>query len=101
GVGVVILQANLHDHAAALGFHVDGFVVKNLLAPIQMLDELGDAAVVLELGRFRLARLGISGAFVGQRDQQALIEKRQFAQALGQRVKVVFGGGKDASIGQE
>ena len=27
-IGVVVLQPDLHDHAAALGFHVDGLVVQ-------------------------------------------------------------------------
>ena len=49
GVGVVVLQRDLHGDAVALGFHVDGLVVQNLLALVQVLDELGDAADVLEL----------------------------------------------------
>ena len=55
GVGVVVLQTDLHDHAAALGFHVDDFVVQHLLAAVQVLDEFGDAAVVFELGGLRFA----------------------------------------------
>ena len=101
GVGVVVLQPDLHDYAAALGFHVDGLVMQHLLAAVQMLDELSDATVVLELGGLRLARFRISGAFVGQRDQQAFVQESQFAQALRQGVVVVFRGGKDASVGQE
>ena len=100
-VGVVVLQPDLHDHAAALGFHVDGLFVQHLFAAVQMLDELGDAAVVFELGRFRFAGFCVRGALVGERDQQAFIQERQLAQALRQRVVVVFGGGKDAAIGQE
>ena len=100
-VGIVVLQANLHDHAASLGFHVDGLFVKHLLAAVQMLDKFGDTAVVFELGGFRFAGLGIGSAFIGERDQQALVQERQLTQALGQRVEVVFSGGKDASIRQE
>ena len=40
-------------------------------------------------------------ALVGERDEQALVQERQFAQALRERVEVVFGGGEDALVGQE
>ena len=96
GVGVVVLQADFHDDAVFLGFHVDRLVVQNLLAAIQVLDELGDAAVVLELSVLRFAGLRIGGALVGQRDQQAFVQESQFAQALRQRVVVVFSRGEDA-----
>jgi hypothetical protein len=49
GVGVVVLQRDLHHHAVALGLHVDGLLVQHLLALVEVLDELGDAAGVLEL----------------------------------------------------
>ena len=49
GVAVVVLQRDLHGHAVALGFHVDRLVVQHVLAAVQVLDELRDAAVVLEL----------------------------------------------------
>ena len=58
-VAVVVLQADLHGHAAALGFHVDRLVVQHLLAAVQVLDEFGDAAVVFELGALGLAGLGV------------------------------------------
>ena len=60
GVGVVVLQADFHDDAVFLGFHVDRLVVQNLLAAVQVLDELGDAAVVLELGVLRPRRSSAS-----------------------------------------
>src|SRR3979409_54527 len=66
-----------------------------------MLDELRDTAGVLELGVLGLARLLIGGTLVSERDQQSLIEERQFAQPLCQRVVGVFGRGEDAAIGQE
>ena len=50
GVGVVVLQADFHDDVVSFGFHVDRLVVQDLLAAIQVLDELSDAAVVLEVG---------------------------------------------------
>ena len=57
--------------------------MQNVLAAIQMLDELGNAAAVVEL----VALDGIL-AFVGQRDLEALVQERQFAQPLRQRVEV-------------
>ena len=95
GVAVVVLQRDFHGDAVALGFHVDRLVVQHALAAVQVLDELGDAAVVLELGALGLAGLRIGGALVGQRDQQALVEERHLAQALRQRVVVVFGDGEN------
>ena len=64
GVAVVILNANFHGHAVALGFHVDRLIVKNRFAAIEVLDKFRDAAVVLELGALRFAGLGISLALV-------------------------------------
>ncbi len=49
GVGVVVLERDLHGDVVALGLHVDGLLVQDLLAAVQVLDELGDAAGVLEL----------------------------------------------------
>src|SRR5260370_7761460 len=49
-VSVVVLQRNLHVDAVALGIHVDGLIVQDRLAAVQMLDELGNAAVVLKFG---------------------------------------------------
>ena len=97
GVGVVVLQRDLHGHAVALGLHVDRLVVQHLLALVQVLDELGDAAGVLELCVLGLAGLGVGGALVGERDLDALVQEGELAQALGQRVVVVLGDGEDAS----
>ena len=90
-IAIVILQRNLHVDFVALGFHVDWLVVQHALATVEVLDELRDAAVVLELGALRLTGLGIGGALVGQRNEQALVQERHLAQPLRQRVVVVFG----------
>ena len=95
------MQTDLHNYAATLGLHVDGFVMQHLLAPVQVLDKFRDAAVVFEFGGFRFPGLGVTRALIGQGDQQALVEKSQLAQSLGQRVKVIFGGRKNASIRKE
>ena len=75
GVAVVVLQRDLHRHVVALGFHVDRLVVQHLLAAVQVLDELGDAAGVLELGALGFAGLRVGGALVGQRDLRPLFRK--------------------------
>ena len=100
-VAVVVLQADLHDDTAALGFHVDGLVVQNLLSAIQVLDKFRNAAVVFELDSFRLAGFGISGAFVSERDEQAFVEEGQLAQALGQGIEVVLRNCENAFVGKK
>src|ERR1700761_5226191 len=66
-----------------------------------MLDELCNAAVVLELGLLRFTRLLVRSALVGQRDQQALVKERHLAQALRQGVVVVFADGEDFLVGKK
>ena len=87
--------------SVAFGFHVDGLLVQYILAAVQMLDELGDAAVVLELGALGLAGFRIGRALVGEGDEQALVQKGKLAQALRQRVLVVLGGGENLAVGNE
>ena len=101
GVGVVVLQRDFHGNAIALGFHVDRLVVQDGLAAVQVLDELGDAAIELEFRALGLAGFGIGRALVGERDQQSLVEECQLAQALRKRVVVVFGDGEDRGVGHE
>ena len=100
-IPVVVLQPDLHGHAAALGFHVNRLIVQHLFAAIQMLDELRDAAVVFEVRVLGLARLRVGRALVSQRDQQSLVKEREFAQALSQGVVVIFCRSKNAAIGEE
>ena len=101
GVCVVVLQPDFHVDAVAIVLHVDRLVVQNLFAAIEMLDELRDAAVVLELGALGFASLRIRSTLVGQRDDQAFVQKGQFAQPLRQRVVVVFERGEDGLVGHE
>ena len=75
--------------------------MQNLLAAIEVLDELRDAAVVLELGTLGLAGFRIGVALVGERDLQALVQERQLAQPLGQRVVVNSRRGEDARDREE
>ncbi len=69
--------------------------MQNALAAVQVLDELSNAARVFELQLLGFAGLGVGIAFVGERDLQAFVQESQFAQPLGQRVKVVFGDGEN------
>src|SRR5664280_2651745 len=66
-----------------------------------MLDELGNPARVLEELLLALACLGVGGSLVGERDFQALVQEREFAQALCQRVVVEFGDGEDGLVWKE
>src|SRR6266478_4467052 len=101
GISVVVLQPDLHGHAIALGFHVDGFFVEHLLSLVEVLDEFCNAATVLEFSLLGLTGLGISSALVNKSDEQAFIQKSQLAQALRQGVKVVFRGSKDFPVRQK
>ena len=101
GITVVVLQADLHDHAVAVGFHVDGLVMEELLASVQVLNEFGNTAVVFELDRLSFARFRVCGALVGQRDLETFVQEGQFAQALGQGVEVIFCNCEDALVRQE
>ena len=93
-VGVVVLQGDFDFDGAALPFDVDRRIVQRGFAAIQMLDEFADAAGEAE---FR----GFFGAFVGERDLQALVEKGQFAQALRQGVEAVDGFVEDGGVGMK
>src|SRR5450755_1617365 len=102
GVRVVVLHADLDVYVVFVGFHVDRLFVERLFAAVQMLDELGDAAVVLDFGTLGFAGLGVGLAFIGERDDQALVEEREFAQALRQGVEVVLdSGGENRFVGDE
>ena len=101
GVGVVVLQRDVDFDAVARGLHDDGLVVQHGLAAVEMLDELGDAAGVTELGAASFAGLGVGSALVGERDFEALVEEGHLAQPLRQRVVVELGGGEDGLVGQK
>ena len=72
-IPVVVLHANFHDHAGALLFHVNRLIVQDLLATIQMLNELSNTAGVFELSGLWFAGFCVSRALVCERNQQAFI----------------------------
>ena len=93
-VGVVILQGDFNFSVALFPFHVDRRIVKSGFAAIEVLDEFGNAAGEAELG-------GFFGAFVVERDLQALVEESVFAEASGKSVVAKDGFFEDAGIGVE
>ena len=97
-VAIVVLQPNLDHHTVALRLHVDRPFMEHTLAAVQVLDKFGDAAVVLEFNFLGLTCLRVGRPLIGQRNQQAFIQESQLAQALGQRIEVVFSGGEDGSV---
>ena len=101
GVAVVVLKRDLHIDAIAQSLPSRSACRAEPACPVDVLDELGDAAGVFELGALGLAGLGVGGALIGKRDFEALVQEGEFAQPLRQGVVVVFGDGEDGSIGQE
>ncbi len=101
GVGVVVLQRDLHGDAITLGFHVDGLVVEHLFAFVDVPDKLCDPARVLELLVLGLAGLRIGSALVGEMNLEAFVEEGELTQALSEGVVVELGYGEDGLVGQE
>src|SRR6185369_614268 len=76
-VAVVILNRDFDREVIVFLFEVDRLVVQRRLVLVQVLYELGDAALVIELVRpLRLLTL------VFDRDADALVEKRLLTQPL-------------------
>ncbi len=96
-IPVVVLQRQFHGQKSAIqlafALKINRLLMQHGFAAIQMPDKLGDTAAVVEL-----AHLHRIHALVGERDGEALIQERQLAQALGQRVVVEFKRGHDGGI---
>ena len=88
GVTVVILEGDLHGDGAAgtelLALNVNGVLVQDGLALVEVADELRDTTGIEEFCDF----FGVF-ALVSQGDLQALVEEGEFAEALRQGVEVV------------
>ena len=82
-ITVVVLERELHVDVVAVAFRVDRRGVKHFLVFVEVLDEFGDAAVVMKLALF-------VAALILEADGQPFIQERHFAQALGQRIEVEF-----------
>jgi len=94
-VRIVPLQRDLQHHVGAVALDVDR-LVQYVACAIQVLDKLGDAALVME--DLRLRRLA---PLIGQRDLQTLVQERHLAQAMHQRVIRVDQVLEDLGIGTE
>src|SRR5579864_4707761 len=94
GVAVVILQRDFHVDRVALALHIDGRIVEDLLAAIEVLDEFRDAPGETKLGFF-------GAAFVLKRDRQPFVKESEFAQALRKSVVAISGRGENRRIGMK
>ena len=79
-VAVVVLQRDLHLDVPLLAFEVEDLGVDGRLVLVQVLDELDDAALVEE---------GVAAAvpLVLDDDLETLVEERELAQPIRQRVE--------------
>ncbi len=92
GVAVVVLQRDLHFHLVALSFNENWRIVQHAFAFVQVLDEFRDAAGVAKFSF-------LAAAFVVQRDFEAFVQKRQFAQTLCERVIGICVRREDRGVG--
>ncbi len=96
GVGRVPLHRDLGGDPVALRLEADHRLVDRVLGGVEVLDEVGDAALVAPL----LVRRRV-GALVAQRDGQALVEEGHLLQPAGQRHVVEVDGLEDVRVGPE
>ena len=75
-ITVVVLERELHVDVVTIAFRVDRCGVQHFLVFVQVLDEFGDAAVVMKLAL-------LVAALILEADGQPFIQERHFAQALG------------------
>jgi hypothetical protein len=71
-----------------------GVGMKHILVFIEVLDELGDAPIVMKLAL-------LVAALILEADGQSFIQERHFAQALGQGIEVELDGFKNLPVRQE
>ena len=101
GVAVVVLHCDVNLNVVAIGFHADRLFVHHDFALVQMLDEFGDAAGIAKLGALGITCLRVDCSLVGKGDLQALVEKCEFPEPLGEGVVVIFSDGKDCPVGRK
>ena len=80
GVAVVPLQRDLGFDAVFFAAHVDRLLVHRRLVLVQVRDERGDPALVVEL-------VALAVALVVERDEDAPVQERQLTQPLRERVE--------------
>ena len=89
-----VLHGDFQADAVVLAGDVDDVVVGRLAGAVQVLDELEDAALVVE-------RLAVAGALVAEDDLHAAVEEGQFLQAAVEDVVLEVGVGEDLRVGLE
>jgi hypothetical protein len=95
-VAVVVLDGELDPDIVAFGVDIQDLGVQRLLVLIEVLHHLPEPALGVEgLDLGRIVTL------VGQRNRDALVQKREFAQAAGEGGVVVVQVGEDLRIGFE
>src|SRR3989338_1917445 len=83
GVAVVILERDLHLDLVFLARKIHDFLVKRVLISIQKLDKR-----LCPAGKFK--RILFAGPFIFYVYLEAFIQKRQFAQAIGERIETIL-----------
>ncbi len=94
GVAVVPLHRDLDEDAVALALDLDRLRRHGLLVAVEVLDERGDAALVLEA-------VLLAVALVLEGDEDAAVEEAELAQALREGVEAVGRGLEDLQVGLE
>ena len=89
-----VLQGHFQAHALVVAGDVDDVFVGRLAGAVEMLDELDDAALVVE-------RFAVAGAIVAEDDFHAAVEEGQLLQAAVEDVVLEVGVGEDQRIGLE
>src|SRR4030095_400764 len=92
-VAVVVLNGDFNRQGFALFFEIDRFVVERSLVLVQVLDEFGDAPLVIKLVRtLRLLTLVLN------RYADTLVEKSLFAQTFRKLVETARGFSEDLCV---
>ena len=91
GIRIVVLHGDLDARRADQTADIDRFRKENFLALVDELDELADAALVVEYALLRLLR-----TLVAEDDADAAVEERHLAEAGLQHVILKFARFKDA-----
>lgn len=94
GVAVVPLHRDLDRDAVLAALEEDRLLRQGLLVAVEVLDEAGDAALVLEA-------VLLAVALVHQADDDAAVQEGQLAQALREGVEAEDRGFEDLAVGLE
>ena len=89
-----VLHGDFQADALVLAGDVDDVFVGRLAGAVEVLDELEDAALVVE-------RFAVAGALVAEDDLHAAVEERQLLQAAVEDVVLELGVGEDLRVGLE